>query len=238
MDRVLFITTSTNQIGRTGKKTGAHFAEITHPYEVLKTAGFDIDFVSPRGGRIPLDHVDLDDSISEKWIHNDVFRSKIEFSMNPNQVVHSQYKAVFYPGGHGVMFDLPDHDKLSHISGQIYDAGGVIGAVCHGSAGLLNIKIDGGVPLLKGKEVTGFTNAEEVAVGLLDQIPFLLEDRLSEDGGLFSKAAPFERHVVVSERLVTGQNPASARAVGEEIRKLISKSRSAFINIEESTIAP
>ncbi len=237
MERVLFVLTSHSQLGATGIKTGAHLAEITHPYEVLKSGGFEIDFVSPMGGRVPLDHFDLDDAINEKWITNDLFRARLEATMTPSQVVCQQYKAIFYVGGHGAMFDFPDNEQLAQCAAKIYEAGGVIGSVCHGAAGLLDISIDGR-PLLDGREVSAFTNEEEVAIGMLEVMPFLLEDRIIEEGGMISKASPFQRHVVVSDRLVTGQNPASSTAVGEEIRKLISRSRFAFIDKEETTIAP
>lgn len=238
MDRILFVLTSQAELGTQKRKTGVHLAEVTHAYEVFKTAGFEIDFVSPRGGRAPLDHVDLDDAINEKWINNDVFRSKIESTMTPEQVVPSQYRAVYFPGGHGAMFDLPDDEKISEIVGKIYDAGGVVGAVCHGVAGLLNVKTEEGQPLLAGKKVAAFTNEEEVALGLLDQLPFLLEDRLEEEGAEIQKAPPFQKQIVVSDHLITGQNPASARAVAEEIRKIASKYKSAFIEMDEATIAP
>jgi putative intracellular protease/amidase len=129
--------------------------------------------------------------------------------------------AIFYAGGHGTMWDFPDNAQLASIAASIYERGGVVAAVCHGPSGLVNIRLSDGKYLVDGKEVSGFTNEEEKAMGLTDIVPFLLEDKLKSRGAKYSKAAAFQKHVVVSDRLVTGQNPQSASGVGDGIAKLL-----------------
>ena len=131
------------------------------------------------------------------------------------------YDAVFFAGGHGTMWDFPDDATLSRVAAEIYEAGGVVGAVCHGPAGLVNLRRSNGEYLVDGKTVSAFTNAEEVAVGLTDVVPFLLETRLAERGATVITAPNFAAHHEVSERLVTGQNPASAAGVAERMVTLI-----------------
>lgn len=222
--KILFALTNHEKLGNTGKATGAHFAEITHPYEVFHKAGYQIDMTSPRGGLVPLDHVDLDDEINRKWHDDSSFMNQLKSTMKPSDVHAEQYEAIYYPGGHGTMFDLPQSQGLQDLTSEIYEAGGVVGAVCHGPAGLVNVKLSNGDYLLKGKTVNSFTNEEEADADLVDQMPFLLESKLKERGATFKKSGIQQKHVEVSERLVTGQNPASATAVGEEMLKLLQSS--------------
>jgi putative intracellular protease/amidase len=219
--RILFVVTSHSKLGKTGKSTGAYIGEVTHPYEVFTDAGYEIDFVSPKGGKTPLDGMDALDEVSQKYLADKSFMAKLNSTKKPTEVSAADYSAVFYAGGHGTMFDLPDDEDLKNLSSSVYESGGVVSAVCHGPASLVNLKIKNGRYLISGKKVTGFTNEEESAVGLTDAMPFLLEDKLKERGGVYSKASKFKKHVVVSERLVTGQNPASARGVAEEVLKLL-----------------
>ncbi len=219
--RVLFVLTSHAEKGNTGEKTGFYLSEVTHPHHVLQNAGFQIDFVSPLGGKPPMDGKDLSDPINKAFLEDAANVNAIETTLRPSEVKASDYAAIFYAGGHGTMWDFPGDLELARIGGEIYDNGGVVAAVCHGPAGLLSIKLANGKLLVDGKDVSAFTNEEEIAVKMEGVVPFFLVDRLEALGAKHHAAGNFEKKVVVSERLVTGQNPASATGVGEEMVKLL-----------------
>jgi putative intracellular protease/amidase len=220
--KVLLVVTSHGTLGDTGRKTGFYLSEVTHPYDVFTRAGLDIDFVSPKGGKAPMDGVNLEDPLNKAFLENPQTLALVENTLNPDRVDPSQYQAIFYAGGHGTMWDFPNHEKLAKIAATIYEQGGVVAAVCHGPAGLVNIKLSNGEYLIADKNVTSFTNEEEEAVELTKVVPFLLESELIERGAKFSGAPKFAPHVIVSARVVTGQNPASATGVGEAVVNLIS----------------
>ena len=219
--RALIAVTSHAELGTTGKPTGAYLAEISHPHAVLRAAGWDVDFVSVRGGAVPLDGVSRKDPVDAALLDDAATLARLHASAAPRDVDASRYDAIFYAGGHGTMWDLPKADDLAAIASAIYQRGGVVAAVCHGPAGLLPIRLADGTPLVRGKEVAAFTNDEEAAVGLTDVVPFLLADALVERGAIHRPAPNWSRHVVVCERLVTGQNPASAGGVAEAIVSLL-----------------
>lgn len=239
MERILFIVSGHAAMEKKpGRQTGAHLGEITHAYEILREGGFEMDFVSPRGGAIPLDSVDFGDAINDRWYHDEKFRFKIEHTMEPEQVTAAVYRGAYIVGGHGAMFDLARDPKIAAIISRIYQNGGIVAAVCHGVAALLEAREENGEPLVRGKDVTSFTNDEEISVGLWDAMPFLLEDRLVDEGACHRKVDNFQKNVVVCERLITGQNPASARPVAEEMLKMLSKYKVSKLDIAESTLAP
>ena len=215
--KILFVVTSHDKKGSTGEPTGYYLGEVSHPWEVLTAAGYEIDFVSPRGGKPPVDGFNLDDTANKKFWEDKVYRNKIEHSMKPEVVDPSQYAAIFYAGGHGAMWDLADNATLAKIAATIYEHGGIVSAVCHGPAGLVNIKLSNGEYLVKGKKINAFSNEEEAAVKLTNVVPFLLENKLIERGGQFEKSGLWQPHVTVDGRLITGQNPQSAKGVGEAI---------------------
>ncbi len=221
--KILIVLTSHGTLGNTGKETGFYLSEVTHPYYTFVKAGFAIDFVSPGGGKAPMDGVDTQDAIDKIFLDDSEKMAQIENTFKPSQINPKDYDAIFYAGGHGVMWDLPDDRQLAEIAAAIYQQGGVVGAVCHGAAGLVNIKLSNGEYLLNRKTVSCFTNEEETAVELTNVVPFLLESKMIERGAEVEKAKNFQSKVVVSDRLVTGQNPASAAGVGEEIVKAINK---------------
>lgn len=224
MKKVLFVVTSHDKKGDTGQPTGYYLAEVSHPWEVLHKAGYEIDFVSPKGGKAPVDGFNLDDSTNKKFWEDTKYRTKIENTMKPSEVKPSEYSAILYAGGHGTMWDFADNAELSTITQKIYENNGVVSAVCHGPAGLVNIKLNNGKYLVDGKKINAFTNEEEIAVGLEKVVPFMLETKLIERGAIFEKSGLWQNHVVADQRVVTGQNPASAKSVGEatlaELRKL------------------
>ncbi|BAZ12796.1 ThiJ/PfpI domain protein [Calothrix sp. NIES-4071] len=165
--------------------------------------------------------VDINDLLNKAFLENPEKMAQIENTLAPHQVNPAEYEAIFYAGGHGTMWDFPENSELANIASSIYERGGIVGAVCHGPAGLVNIKLSNGKHLVAGKKISCFTNEEEAAVGLTQVVPFLLEAKFIELGASVEKAANFQPKVSVSERLVTGQNPASASLVAEEMVKLL-----------------
>jgi putative intracellular protease/amidase len=223
--RILIAVTSHDRLGNTGRATGAYLAEIAHPWAVFTQAGYATDFVSPRGGAVPLDGVDRKDPVCAAFLDDARTMDQLRASKTPANIDARAYVAMFYAGGHGTMWDFPDEAGLSHAAAAIYERGGVVGAVCHGPAGLVNVRLSSGAFLVSGKEVSAFTNDEERAVGLAEIVPFLLADKLTERGAVHRPAPNWQLQVVTSDRLVTGQNPASAAGVAEAMTRLLATSR-------------
>lgn len=221
--KILFVVTSHDKKGSTGEPTGYYLGEVSHAWKVLKEAGYEIDFVSPKGGNPPVDGFDLKDAVNKEFWEDKYYHNKISNSLKPEEVKAGEYAAIYYAGGHGAVWDLPDNAEISAIATKIYENNGIVSAVCHGPAGIVNIKLSNGKYLIDGKKVNGFTNEEETAVKLEKVVPFLLEDKLKERGGIYEKSGPWQEHVVTDQRLVTGQNPQSAHAVGVAVLALLSK---------------
>ena len=219
-NKILFVVTNHGELGDTGKKTGYFLSEVTHPWSVLGEY-YDIDVVSPKGGRPPVDGFDLSDPINAKFWNDDAWQKKMGETMTPEEVNPSLYKAIFYAGGHGAMWDFPHNEKLAEIAAEIYESGGFVAAVCHGPAGLLPIKLSDGEVFVKGRKLTGFTNPEEYANGTAEIVPFLLETALENEGALFQEGGMWADHVVADGRLITGQNPMSALSLGKRLLKLL-----------------
>ncbi|KAJ3086664.1 hypothetical protein HK102_012746 [Quaeritorhiza haematococci] len=226
--KMLFIVSSHDELGKTQKKTGWYLPEVAHPWNIL-VQHYDITVASPKGGKAPMDPGSAEafknDAESQKFLADVHATKAMDHTRKLTELTDAeldQFVAVVVPGGHGPMFDLPDDEASKRIIAKVFEKGGVVGAVCHGPCALVNVKLSSGDYLIKGKKVTGFTNAEEDAVELSSHMPFMLEDKLQSNGGVFSKAeAMWGGHVVVDGRLVTGQNPASATGMAEEIHKLL-----------------
>lgn len=214
--KILFVVTNHEKKGNTGEKTGFYLSEVTHPWDVLTSAGYEIDFVSPKGGKAPVEGFNLSDSTNKKFWLDSKYREKIENTLNPQSINPEDYAAMHFAGGHGAMWDLSNNKQLTAIASKIYENKGIISAVSHGPAGLLNIKLDDKY-LVEGKKINAFTNEEETAVKLDKTAPFLLESKLIERGAIFEKSGLWQTHVTVDQRLVTGQNPQSAKAVGKAL---------------------
>lgn len=221
--RVLMVLTSHDKLGDTGRTTGFYLSEVAHPHKVFAEAGFQIDFVSPHGGEAPMDGVDREDPINAAFLDDPALLGKTRSTLRPSEVDAVGYDAIFFAGGHGTMWDLPGNRELQSLTARVYEQGGVVAAVCHGPAGLVDVRLSDGRYLVDGHEVTGFTNEEEAAVELTDVMPFLLESKLRERGARFTGAPKFTSNVVVSGRLVTGQNPASAAGVAQAAVKLLAQ---------------
>lgn len=221
--KILFVVTSHDKKGNTGQPTGYYLAEVAHPWEVLHEAGYEIDFVSPKGGKAPIDGFNLEDPINKKFWDNIKYRTKIENTFKPSEVKPEAYAAIFYAGGHGTMWDFADNAELAKIAAQIYENQGLVSAVCHGPAALVNMKLSNGNYLVAGKKINAFTNEEEIAVGLEKVVPFMLETKLIERGAKFEKSGLWQKHIVADQRVVTGQNPQSAQGVGEAVLAELNK---------------
>lgn len=221
--KILFVVTSHDKKGDTGQPTGYYLGEVSHPWEVLHEAGYEIDFVSPKGGKAPVDGFNLDDAVNRKFWENEQYRGKVENTLKPADIKPEDYAAIFYAGGHGAMWDFAQNTALAAIAATIYENNGIVGAVCHGPAGLVNIKLSNGSYLVDGRKINAFTNEEEIAVGLEKIVPFALETQLIARGAVFEKSGLWQSHVAVDARIVTGQNPQSAKAVGEAMLTELNK---------------
>ena len=222
---VLIVLTSHDQLGDSGKKTGFWLEEFATPYYVLSDAGAAITLASPKGGQPPLDpKSDLPENLTEltkRFRTDNAAQALLANTKKLAEVSVDDFDAVFYPGGHGPMWDMPDNATSITLIEAFVKADKPIAAVCHAPVAFVNVRGKDGEYLVKGKRVTGFTNAEEEAVGLTAVMPFLLEDRLKERGGVYSKGANWASCVQVDGKLVTGQNPASSGPAAEELLKLL-----------------
>jgi putative intracellular protease/amidase len=214
---VLMVLTSHARLGDTGKPTGFFLGEVTHPLEVFEKAGLTVELVSIKGGEPPVDGLDLDDPVNARYWNDPAFRAKLSATKSLADVNPTDYAGVYFSGGHGTMWDFPDDEAVQRAARALYEAGAPVGAVCHGPAALVNVKLSDGSYLVSGKEVSAFTNDEEEKVGLTKVVPFLLATKLVERGAKHRAAPDFEKQVVVSGNLVTGQNPASAAGVAEKM---------------------
>jgi len=221
--RVLFVLTSHDALGETGKPTGYHMEELTAPYWRFVDAGFTAEIASIAGGEPPMDPSSLADDPDERpgsvtrFLDDEAARAKLADTPSIDQIDPDSYDAVYLPGGHGTMWDFPDSEALGRLLLRCHARGAAVGAVCHGPAGLLAARDDGAYPLIGGRRLNAFTDAEEERVGLTPTMPFLLESRLKELGARFEKSSPFRACVVSDGPLVTGQNPRSARAVADKM---------------------
>ena len=223
--KILIVLTSHDRLGETGKKTGFWLEEFAAPYYTFRDAGASVTVASPKGGQPPLDpKSDLPENqteLTKRFRKDNAAQAQLANTVKLADVRAEDYDAIFYPGGHGPMWDMPDNATSIALIEAFVKADKPVGAVCHAPAALVNVRGKDGEYLVKGKHVSGFTNAEEKAVGLTTVVPFLLEDRLKERGGIFSKAASWAPYVQVDGKLVTGQNPASSGPGAKELLKLL-----------------
>jgi putative intracellular protease/amidase len=221
MKRILMALTSHDDLGGL-RKTGFYVPEAMHTFRTFKARGCEVDFVSPKGGMPPMDGFKSENPDHVQFVKDAGI--KLEQTMRPDQVISSQYDAIVYVGGHGTMWDFPDDTVLAGIAASIYEREGIVGAVCHGPAGLVNIRLSSGEFLVKGKTLAAFTDREEESQQLTDVVPFLLESKLRQRGANVVTAPNFQANVQISERLVTGQNPASSNGMAEAIVHLLERS--------------
>ena len=222
--KVLFVLTSHDELGNTGLKTGFWSEELAAPYYALSDKGIEITLASPKGGRPPIDPKSEDTTFqtdtTRRMDKDAVLLDKLKNTIKLEDVKMSDYDAVFYPGGHGPLWDLAESTTSQQLITEFYNANKPVAFVCHAPGVLKDVKVNGEY-LVKDKNVTGFTNTEEEAVQLTKVVPFLVEDMLVKNGGHYSKIDDWNPYAVVDGLLITGQNPASSEKVAEELLKLI-----------------
>jgi putative intracellular protease/amidase len=221
--RVAIVLTNHGQLGSTGRPTGFYLSEASHAYKIFHEAGYHIDFVSPKGGVAPMDGLEQNDQINAAFLADESLVARTRSTLPITSLDPSSFDAVFFAGGHGTMWDLPNDPQVQQFTRIIYEQGGIVAAVCHGPVGLVNVRLSNGEFLVSGKDVSAFTNEEESAVKLEKVVPFALESMLRERGARFVEAPNFEPMVAISERLVTGQNPASSIGVAEAVVRLLNQ---------------
>ena len=232
--KVLVVVTNADRYEKVGYRTGLWLGELTHFYDVLSEAGIAIEIASPTGGKIPIDpesllfsnlgeSMGIEGPVSKRYADRE-FMKLLDDTRSLDSVSADDYAAIYLTGGHGTMFDFPTSAVLGRLLVSMYTAGKIVSAVCHGPAGLLGATLADGAPLLKGKRVTGFSWAEEKLAKRDEAVPFSLEDELRARGAEYDKAlVPFAPHVIEDGVLVTGQNPNSARGVGEKVVALLQR---------------
>lgn len=220
MKKVLIFVTNHATLGTTDEANGTYSPELTHALDVFMQAGVDYDLASIEGGKAPLYGTDIEnDAVNAKVLANEAFQQRINNTLVAAQVKVDEYDAIFYPGGFGLLSDLATNEVVAKLSASLYEQGGVLAAVCHGPAGLLPITLSNGEKLLANTVVTGFTREEEVDYGTIDTIPFLLEESLTRVAKQYRKGQPWGELVIEDNRVITGQNPASAHAVAVALVK-------------------
>ncbi|MGE4543260.1 MAG: type 1 glutamine amidotransferase domain-containing protein [Pedobacter sp.] len=223
--KVLMVLTSHDQLGNTEEKTGFWLEEFAAPYYILKDAGVDIVLASPKGGRPPVDPKSELPEFQTEATKRFGADSSAQVQLMRTQILADisadDFDGIFYPGGHGPIWDMPDNAASIALIEAFVRADKAVGAVCHAPVVLINVREKSGEYFIKGKHITGFSNSEEDAVGLSKVLPFLLENKLKERGAIYEKGDDWASHVVVDEKLVTGQNPASSAPVATEMLKLL-----------------
>ncbi len=218
---ILMILTSHDRLGNTGKKTGFWLEEFAAPYYVFTDGGAQVTLASPKGGQPPLDpksdEPDAQTEATERFRTDSAAVAALSATHKLAEIDVADYDAVFYPGGHGPLWDLANSTHSIALIEDALAADKPVALVCHAPAALKNVHASDGSPLVKGRKVAGFTNSEEAAVGLTDVVPFLVEDMLKENGGNYSKGPDFAPYVVQDEMLITGQNPTSSEAAAKMV---------------------
>lgn len=220
MKKVLIPLTNHATLGTTHEANGTYAPELTHVLDVFLAEGIEYELASIKGGKAPIYGADIDgDPVNSRILASDDFQNRINNTIPVSQINVEDFDAVYYPGGFGLLSDLATNEDFSRLSANHYEAGGILAAVCHGPAGLLPITLSSGEKLLANKSVTGFTREEEIDFGTIDNIPFLLEESLARNSAQYSKVQPWQEFIIEDDRVITGQNPTSAHAVGRSIVK-------------------
>ena len=227
--KVLIVLTSHSDLGTTGKKTGFWVEEFAAPYYVLADAGVQLTIASPKGGQPPVDpkseSPDAQTPATERFYSDNETIDKVAHTLKLSEINQDDYDAVFYPGGHGPLWDLANDEHSIHLIEDLYNHQKPIAFVCHAPAALIKVKDKEGEPLVKNKEVTGFSDSEEEAVGLTKIVPFLLEDELQKRGARYSKGADWSSFVKKDGLLITGQNPASSSEVARLLLSTLNENK-------------
>jgi putative intracellular protease/amidase len=224
MKKVLIPVTNHATLGETDQENGTFAPELTHAVHVLKEAGIDYEVASIKGGKAPIYGQDIEgDDVNSSMLADEDFQNRVNNTIPVSQVNIADYDAVFYPGGFGLLSDLAANEDFAKLSAEHYENGGILAAVCHGPAAFLPINLNNGESLLATKSVTGFTREEEIDYGTINDVPFLMEEALTRKAARFNKAQPWGSFIIEDDRVITGQNPASAHAVAQAIVKQLAK---------------
>lgn len=228
--KILMVLTNVGKYNLSNRATGLWLGESIHFYDIIKKYGYEVDFVSPEGGYVPIDPHSMKSyflkDIDWKWYNNKDFQNKaLSNTLKPSMINAEDYLAVYYTGGHGVMWDFPNNPQLNSISMEIYNKGGYITSVCHGVVGLLNLKTSDEEYLINNRTITGFTNAEEFVNRTKSKVPFLTETELKKRGAKFMKKLPFRPYAIRDGRIITGQNPFSPKKVAELLIKALEEDK-------------
>lgn len=224
--RILIVVTNVGHYADPAHKTGLWLTELTHALEAFEAAGLETVLVSPAGGAVPIEPRSLKwpnvDAAAQAWLSSTQGQARLADTLSPDQVQADDFDAIYFTGGHAVMFDFPDSEGLQALTRAIFERGGVVGAVCHGYCGLLNVRLSDGGYLIAGRKMTGFSWIEEELAGVAKAVPYNAEARAKACGSLYEKAlVPFAPKAVVDGRLVTGQNPASAKVTARAVVKVL-----------------
>ncbi len=221
--KILIVLTSHSKLGSTDRTTGVWLEELASPYYLFQQAGHQMTLASPLGGLVPIDPasetVDFQTVASRRFADDSEAQRILASTISLQQINADEFDALFFPGGHGPLWDLVDNNASIQIIESLYRAGKPVASVCHGVVALLNANDSDNKSLVKEKRVTGFSNSEEAAVGLTEVVPFLVEDELKAKGGIFYQGDDWNSYVEVEDNLITGQNPASSEAVALELLK-------------------
>ncbi|UXV29505.1 type 1 glutamine amidotransferase domain-containing protein [Mammaliicoccus sciuri] len=227
MKKIMIVNTSADYYEGTHKPTGLWLGELVHFYDYFNTEDYQIDLFNINGGETPIDPVSLNplmlDKLTKAYYNDHTFMEKLKNSPSISEANPETYDVIYFSGGHGVMFDFPDNTYIQDAVNEVYRHGGVVAAVCHGIAALLNVKDESGRYFIDRKQITGFSNAEEILANRKRLVPFMLESELKIRDAKYSKAkVPFRPYVQIDNRLVTGQNPQSPKQVAQAVASILS----------------
>ena len=225
--KVLIAVTSHADLGSTGRKAGLYLAEVSHVYKALVEAGYEVDFVSPKGEVTHMYGNDTNDPVNLWFLQQSEAYNRLKQAKKPEEVNPADYSAIYYAGGHGAMWDFPDNEQLAKLAASIYETKGVVGAICHGVIGLANVRLSNGKYLVEGKRLTGFTNAEEKEIKLEKVVPVLLQTVLEQRGAEFVAEKNWSVNVQADGRLITGQNAQSVDQMAQEFVRVLKEQPSA-----------
>lgn len=224
--RILHVVSNVAHYADPSDPTGLWLSELTHAHHVFAGKGYEQRIVSPKGGISPLEPRSLKwpnfDATAKAWLADEARQALLANTARPDQIDPAEFDVIYFTGGHAVMWDFPDDAGLQRLTRDIYERGGIVSSVCHGYCGLLNTKLSNGTLLVAGRRVTGFSWTEEVLAGVSKKMPYNAEEEMKQRGALYEKGwLPFRAHVVTDGRLVTGQNPGSAKATAERVVALL-----------------
>lgn len=224
--RILHVVSNVSHYADPDQPTGLWLSELTHAYDLFAERGYEQRIVSPKGGVSPLEPRALKwpllDASAKAWLNDAACMALLSSTASPRQIDPADFDAIYFTGGHAVMWDFPDSEGLQAITRSIWERGGIVSAVCHGYCGLLNTRLSDGKLLVAGKRLTGFSWTEEVLAGVAKKMPYNAEAEMRRRGALYEKAfLPFVSHAVADGRLVTGQNPWSAKATAQKVAALL-----------------